>query len=66
MARFTIDVGERFDKMLSDLAENEETTKAEIIRRAVALYAVVKPAANAGEKILLTPREGSPREVIVP
>jgi hypothetical protein len=39
MPRYTIDFGEDFDKLLTDLATTKSMTKAEVIRRAVALYA---------------------------
>ena len=38
MPRFTIDVGERFDELLTSMAKSEDTTKSEIIRRSVAAY----------------------------
>ncbi len=38
MARYTIDVDEDFDKMLSNLAKEKGSTKADVIRRAVSSY----------------------------
>lgn len=38
MARYTMDVGEDFDQLLTQLAKDKSTTKSEIIRRAVASY----------------------------
>ena len=40
--RYTFDVGEKVDKLLSELAEEEGLTKAEVIRRAVATYDYLK------------------------
>ena len=38
MPRFTLDVGEKFDKLLRNLAKEKEITKSELIRRAPASY----------------------------
>lgn len=36
--RFTLDYGDKFDEVLSRLAEDKTVSKAEVIRRAVATY----------------------------
>ena len=38
MPRYTIDIAPDFDKLLSNIADAKGTTKADIIRRAVASY----------------------------
>ena len=43
MPRYTIDIDDEFDKTLSELIQNTDaTTKAEVIRRAVASYSYLK------------------------
>jgi len=43
MPRYTIDFDDDFDKVLTDLVKNTDaTTKAEVIRRAVASYSYLK------------------------
>jgi hypothetical protein len=38
VSRYTIDIAPEFDKLLSSIADSKGTTKADIIRRAVASY----------------------------
>jgi len=38
MARFTVEFPDELDKMLTNLAEADQTTKRDVIRRALALY----------------------------
>lgn len=38
MPRYTIDMDDQFDKKLTDLAKENNTTKSEIIRRALTSY----------------------------
>jgi hypothetical protein len=40
--RFTVDLGKLHDSKLSELSEREGTTKAEILKRAIALYAFMR------------------------
>ena len=48
MARYTMEVGEDFDRLLSELAKAKDTTKSEVIRRAVASYAYLDGQVRAG------------------
>jgi predicted transcriptional regulator len=68
MARYTMDVGPEFDETLSKLAESKGTTKAEIIRRAVASYSYLSDATKeTGSKVTVTDTSGTPlKEIILP
>lgn len=54
MPRYTIDVGEKFDEILTKLARSNETTKSEIIRRAVASYSLLTEQTTDGRKVSIT------------
>ena len=65
--RYTIDFGEKFDTLLSELALTKETTKSEIIRRAVAYYAFLEKEREAGNKVSITDGQFHVlKEVILP
>lgn len=50
MSRFTIDLSGQLDEMLDGLAADKDTTKAEIVRRALASYAYInQEAEKAGQ-----------------
>ena len=54
MPRYTVDFGEKFDRLLTELARSDETTKSEIIRRAVAAYSYLRSEAHDGKKVSIT------------
>jgi predicted transcriptional regulator len=69
VARYTIDFDDEFDKTLTDLVKNSDaTTKAEVIRRAVATYNYLKKAQKAGKnaKIAITEDDKVTKEVLLP
>ena len=68
MARFTMDVGPEFDAKLTELSERAETTKAEIIKRAVASYAYLKDQTRDGNHVTITDATSGRalRDVILP
>lgn len=67
MPRFTVDFGENFDKLLTDLAAEKQTTKAEIIRRAVASYAVLNQNTSDGKKVSITDeRDRVIKDIVLP
>ena len=70
MPRFTIDVGEKFDALLNGLAESEKTTKAEVVRRAVAYYAFLREQTDHGtngRKVSITDKEDRVlKDVVLP
>lgn len=68
MPRFTIDFDDEFDKTLSELVRTTDaTTKADVIRRAVASYSFLKKQqkANKDAKIVITDDEDKVRKEIV-
>ena len=68
MPRFTIDVDDKFNDVLSELAKG--TTKADVIRRAVASYQYLKSetdAPAAGRRISITDAAGNiQKDVVLP
>jgi len=69
MPRYTIDFDDNFDKTLSELVENTDaTTKADVIRRAVASYSYLKKAQqeNKGAKVIVTDDNKLKKEIVLP
>jgi len=67
--RYTIDFNDKFDKTLSDLLESTDaTTKADVIRRAVASYSYLKKAQqeNKDAKIVVTDNAKLHKEIVLP
>lgn len=54
MSRYTIDLGEKFDELLTALAKGKDITKSEIIRRAVASYAYLAKETEEGRRVSIT------------
>jgi len=69
MPRYTIDFDKDFDKTLSELVETTDaTTKADVIRRAVASYSYLKKEqrSNQNAKIVVTDDGKLKKEVVLP
>jgi hypothetical protein len=69
MPRYTIDFGKDFEKTLSDLVETTDaTTKADVIRRAVASYSFLKKQQqeNKDAKIVITDDHKLRKEIVLP
>ena len=69
MPRYTIDFDDKFDKTLTDLVDSTgATTKADVIRRAVASYSYLKKAQqeNKDAKIVVTDKNGTNKEIVLP
>jgi hypothetical protein len=69
MPRYTIDFDKDFDKTLSDLvASTDATTKADVIRRAVASYSFLKKQQqeNKDAKIVVTDDDKLRKEIVLP
>ena len=68
MPRLTLDIDEKFNKTLIDLANG--STKADVIRRAIASYQYLKsevPDQNSGKRISITDANGKiEKDVILP
>ena len=52
MPKLTIQFGEGMDKLLKELSTEKDTTKSEIIRRALAMYKYVDDETRDGTKRL--------------
>ncbi len=69
MPRYTIDFDDKFDKTLSDLLETTDaTTKADVIRRAVASYSYLKKTQqeNKDAKVVITDHNKLTKEIVLP
>jgi hypothetical protein len=70
MPRYTIDFDDDFDKMLGDLVKNTDaTTKAEVIRRAVASYNYLKKQQREQHdtKLRIVDKDDKPlQEIVLP
>ena len=68
MARYTIDFDDNFDKTLTDLTKSTDaTTKADVIRRAVASYSYLKKQENDQGKVSITDKDGKViKDVVLP
>ena len=69
MPRYTIDFDKEFDKTLSDLLKTTDaTTKADVIRRAVASYSYLKKEqrANKDVRIVITDDNKMKKEIVLP
>ena len=66
MPRFTIDIDDKFNDVLSELAKG--TTKADVIRRAVASYQYLKAETGTSDKrISITDAAGNiQKDVVLP
>jgi ABC-type molybdate transport system substrate-binding protein len=69
MPRYTIDFDDSFDKTLTDLVQTTEaTTKADVIRRAVASYSYLKrlQQQNKNAKVVVTDDDKMKTEIVLP
>jgi hypothetical protein len=63
--RLTLDMGEKFDHLLTEEADSSSTTKADIVRKAVMTYAFLRREVEAGGKISVTDPDGNVRELVL-
>jgi hypothetical protein len=69
MPRYTIDFDKEFDKTLTELVDTTDaTTKADVIRRAVASYSYLKKAQreNKDAKVVVTDNGKLNKEIVLP
>jgi hypothetical protein len=64
MAKYTIDFGPISEKTLAHLAKVHETSKADVIRRAVAVLAGLTDETIKGNRILFQAPDGTTRELL--
>ena len=68
-SRFTIDLDSSFNQKLSTLAEEKNTTKAEIIKRALATYSYIsgQMPTDSGRKVSITDSDDKVlKDIIIP
>jgi predicted transcriptional regulator len=66
MPKYTIDFDDEFDKSLSELKDSTDaTTKADVIRRAVASYKFLKSQTAADKEIAITDKNGKVEKSVV-
>ena len=67
MARHTVDLAEHGEERLANLATKGNTTKSDIIRRALALYSLVQDETQSGEKQLTISMDDEViKEIVLP
>ena len=70
MPRYTVDLSEEFDRNIERLAKENNLTKSEVIRRALATYNYLKSQTGPGHddlKVSLSSADGTvKKEVILP
>ena len=64
--RLTLDMGEKFDDLLTAQSDDSDTSKAEYIRRAVATYAYLQREAKDGGAVSVRTSNGTVKELILP
>jgi predicted transcriptional regulator len=67
--RYTMDLDKQLDKALSELAERKGTSKAEIIKRALATYSFIsgQAPANSNTKFSITTSDDKVlKDIIIP
>jgi hypothetical protein len=68
--RYTIDLDPTFDKTLSALAAAKGTSKAEIIKRALATYSYISgeaPSSDSARKVSITDKEDKVlKDIVIP
>ena len=64
--RLTLDVGSKFDALLSEQADSASTTKADIVRRAVITYAYLRNASDSGGRVSILGHDGTTKELLLP
>lgn len=64
MPRFNVDFSDQATAVLDELAAQQGTTKADIIRRAIALQKWFEDTRDSGSKIIVELPDGRQREVV--
>ncbi len=68
MPRMTIEFSDQVDKILKSLAKKNQTTKVEILRRAISLYDYVEKETGGekDQKLSITDEEKIIKDIILP
>jgi len=63
--RYTLDLGEKFDALLADLAEKQDITKTEAIRRAISIHAFLVQQTAEGNRLSIQDQQGQVRDIVL-
>ncbi|HKD83589.1 MAG TPA: hypothetical protein VKB58_02485 [Terriglobales bacterium] len=68
MAKLTVEFNEKMNQILDTLAKEKGTTKAEVLRRAVALYRYLDAEQKEGEnqKVSITRNNQVLKDIVLP
>jgi hypothetical protein len=67
MTRLNLEVSPKMDELLTELAREKSTTKADVLRRAVALYNYVETQLAAGDRTLaIAQNDRVIKDIVVP
>lgn len=58
MVKLTVQLSARTDRILAQLAERQETTKAQVIRRAIALLSYLEDEVARGGRVVIKRPDG--------
>ena len=63
MSKMTVDLSAKLDKIVSELAEEQEVPKAQVVRRALALLSYLQDESNNGGQVLI--RNGDTEKEVI-
>lgn len=67
MTRLNLEVSPKMDEILTELAREKSTSKADVLRRAVALYNYVETQLAAGDRTLaIAQNDRVIKDIVVP
>jgi len=65
MAKFTLEFGPKSTERLEQIATSQETSRADVVRRALEVYDELLSRKEQGGHILVTSSDGKEREVLI-
>jgi len=65
MAKYTITFNDKQERTIGRLAKKKEMAKAEILRRCIALYALVEDEADLGCHLELVSDDGTRKKIVL-
>ncbi len=68
MGKLTVEFNAKMDEILTELATEKGTSKAEVLRRAVALYRYLTRESESGKRVLISDstKEIKEKEIVLP
>ncbi len=63
MPKFAVAFSPEADAIITDLADKQNTTKADIVRKAVSAYKWLDDNERAGSKVLVETKDGKTKEL---